>query len=279
VRLASGLNAELARAEFRRFPDGERYARFDTGVAERSVILVCTLDRPDEKFLTLMFAAMNARTLGAARVGLVAPYLAYLRQDKRFRPGEAVTSAHFAHLLSGGLDWLATIDPHLHRFNALDAIYPIATRVLHAAPFVARWIVKNVSQPLLIGPDAESEQWVGAIAGQCGAPHIVLEKRRRGDRDVEISVPDMGVFKDRTPVLADDIISSGRTMVETLLQLKAASMAPATCVGVHAVFRSDVHDALRTAGAARVVTTNTIPHETNDIDVTPLLVEGVRALA
>ena len=93
--LAKGLDGEVATTEFRRFPDGESYVRVDTPVEGRSVILACTLDRPDEKFLMLMFAAATVRELGAIRIGLVAPYLCYLRQDKRFRPGEAVTSATF----------------------------------------------------------------------------------------------------------------------------------------------------------------------------------------
>jgi ribose-phosphate pyrophosphokinase len=278
-RLARGLGAELAATDFRRFPDGESYVRFDTGVTGRSLVLACTLHRPDEKLLALMFAAMNARELGATRVGLVAPYLAYLRQDKRFKPGEAVTSTLFARLLSANLDWLVTIDPHLHRLSALDAIYPIETRVLHAAHPVARWIAQHVSRPLLIGPDAESEQWVAAIAAECGAPHIVLEKRRRGDRTVDISVPDMQPFQDHVPVLVDDIISSARTMIETLSQLRNAGMRPATCVGMHAVFGAEAYGDLRAAGAERIATTNTIPHETNDIDVTSLLVDAVRTLA
>jgi len=122
AQLANGLEGELAAAEFHRFPDGERYIRFDTPPAGRSVVLVCTLDRPDEKFLTLAFAAGSARDLGASRIGLVAPYLAYMRQDKAFKPGEAVTSVHFARLLSQSVDWLVTIDPHLHRLSALDAV-------------------------------------------------------------------------------------------------------------------------------------------------------------
>ena len=120
-RLAEGLDGEVARTEFRRFPDGESYARIDTQVQGRSVILACTFDRPDEKFLMLTFAAATARELGAVRIGLVAPYLCYLRQDQRFRPGEAVTSRLFARMVSGTFDWLVTIDPHLHRLAALDA--------------------------------------------------------------------------------------------------------------------------------------------------------------
>ena len=226
----------------------------------------------------LTFAAATARELGAVRIGLVAPYLCYLRQDQRFRPGEAVTSRLFARMVSGTFDWLVTIDPHLHRLAALDAAYTIPTRTLHAAPLIAEWITKNVQRPVLIGPDVESEQWVGAIAASCQAPHVVLEKRRHGDRSVEISIPDMASWDGRTPVLVDDIISSARTMIETVSRLTHCGMGTPVCIGVHGVFAAQAHEALRSA-CPRIVTTNTILHQTNDIDVSPLLVDATRGLA
>ncbi|WP_164119514.1 ribose-phosphate pyrophosphokinase-like domain-containing protein, partial [Stenotrophomonas maltophilia] len=85
------------------------------------------LAQPNEKILPLIFAAATARELGAARVGLVAPYLAYMRQDRRFNPGEAVTSRQMAHLVSGAFDWMVTVDPHLHRYSDLSEIYSIPT--------------------------------------------------------------------------------------------------------------------------------------------------------
>ena len=156
--LAPGLDAEIGRAEFRRFPDGETYVRLDSGVAGRAVVLVATLDRPDPKFLPLAFVAATARELGASRVGLIAPYLAYMRQDRRFHPGEAITSQLFAHHLSGIADWLITIDPHLHRVSALSNIYTIPAISVHASPLLADWIKNSVQSPLLIGPDEESVQ-------------------------------------------------------------------------------------------------------------------------
>jgi ribose-phosphate pyrophosphokinase len=74
--------------------------RFACDVAGRSVILLCSLARPNNRILPLLFAADAARDLGAGEVGLVAPYLAYMRQDRRFNPGEAITSQSFARLLS-----------------------------------------------------------------------------------------------------------------------------------------------------------------------------------
>ena len=272
--LAPKLGAETGGAELRHFPDGETYVRLDGDMAGRPVVLVSTLERPDSKFLPLAFTAATARELGASRVGLIAPYLAYMRQDRRFHPGEAVTSRIFANALSGIVDWLVTVDPHLHRISALSQIYGIPAKSVHASPLVARWIKDAVASPVLIGPDEESAQWVSAVADEAGAPFVILQKQRRGDADVEISVPDVERWRDHTPVLVDDIISTGRTMIETLGHLRRAGMKPVVCVGVHAVFAAGAFDALRAAGPARIVTTNTIAHETNAIDVSSALGEA-----
>lgn len=276
--LAQRLEAESGRFTLRRFPDGESYLRIETELAARSAILVAALDRPDDKLLPLLFGARTARELGAVRVGLVAPYLAYMRQDRRFQPGEAVTSVHFARLLSTCVDWLVTVDPHLHRRSGLGEIYSIPTRVVHAAPLVSAWIRQHVAAPLLVGPDTESEQWVTAVADAAGAPYVVLQKLRRGDRDVEISVPDVERWRARTPVLVDDIISTARTMIETVGHLKRAGLAPPVCIGVHAVFAGEAYEALRAAGAARIVTCNTITHPSNAIDLGELLAADVRVM-
>jgi ribose-phosphate pyrophosphokinase len=275
--LARMMELASASAELRHFPDGETYLRINSPVADRTVVLVCTLDRPDEKFLPLSFLAATARDLGAAKVGLVSPYLAYMRQDKRFHPGEAITSAYFGALLGRVADWLVTVDPHLHRRRSLSEVFPVPARAVHAAPAISAWIRKHVQDPILIGPDAESEQWVESVAEGAGAPHVVLEKIRRGDRDVEVSVPAGADLADRTPVLVDDIISTGRTMMATISHLKEAGFPPAVCIGVHAIFADAALEELRAAGAARVVTCNTIPHETNAIDIVPLLADGIRS--
>lgn len=278
MKLAAHLGAELGTLALHRFPDEELHLRFAAPVSGKTAIFVSTLDRPDGKFLPLAFAAATARELGAMEVGIVAPYLAYMRQDRRFEPGDAVTAPIFAHLLSRAADWLVTVDPHLHRVKTLASIYDIPVRTLHAAPLISDWIASEVPDAVLVGPDEESAQWVGEVAKDAGKPYLVLNKVRHGDRDVEVSVPGVERFRSHTPVLVDDIISTGRTMAETLAHLARAGMSPAVCVGVHAVFAPGAYEGLKRAGAARIVTANTIAHPTNAIDVGGLLADGVRAL-
>ena len=275
--VACRLRAEPGAIEIRQFPDGETYLRYTTDPNERDVAIVCTLDRPDDKFLPLLFAAKTARELGAKRVGLVAPYLAYMRQDRRFHVGEAVTSKSFASLISDAFDWLVTIDPHLHRYRALNELYQIPARVGHVAPLIATWIQGNVPKPVLIGPDQESEQWVAAIAEPAKIPMVVLEKIRRGDREVEIRLPDDSKLEGRTPIIIDDIIASGQTMLEAVRHLVNMRVGRPICVAVHGIFAEQSYERL-TAEGATVVTSNTVAHSTNAIDVTRLVTSCIEEL-
>lgn len=278
-RLAALLGAKARAIETRRFPDGETYLRYRGAVRGASIALVCTLDHPDTKLLPLVFAATTAKDLGARSVGLVAPYLAYMRQDRRFKPGEALTSAAFARLLSAALDWLVTVDPHLHRRRSLAEIYGIPTRVACASPAIAQWITGNVERPLVIGPDSESKQWVAAIAESVHAPYATLQKTRHGDRSVTVALPALAQWNVHTPVLVDDIISTGETMIAAARALGRLKMPAPICIGIHGIFADAAHARLKKAGARRIVTTNTIAHKTNAIDVAPAIAEAIRALA
>ena len=194
-----------------------------------------------------------------------------MRQDTRFHAGEAVSAPLYARFLEESFDWLVTVDPHLHRNRELSALYRIATAPVTAAPVVAQWIRSNVPDAMLIGPDGESEQWVSDIARQVDLPWQVLRKQRHGDRDVEVSLPDARAARGRTPVIVDDIVSTGHTMIETLGHLRRLDLPAALCVAIHGVFAGDAYDQLLKAGAARVVSTDSIPHASNAMSVAGLL--------
>ena len=270
--LAGGF--ELGELATRQFPDGERYVRLGFNPAGREVDIVGELSRADDRFLTLAFAADALRELGAREVGLIAPYLGYMRQDARFQPGEAITSRTFARLLSGLVDRLVTVDPHLHRFAALSELYTVPPVTLHAAPLIGEWIAREVEAALIIGPDAEAEQWASQVAARANAPFAVLTKQRFGDREVRIALPDLAPFAGRRPVLIDDIASSGRTLVAASTALQAQGFPPPICVVVHAIFGEDAF-ARVTQAASRVVSTDTIPHATNAISVAPLIADAL----
>lgn len=276
--LAFAGGGEVGALETRRFPDGETYLRLLSPVKGRAIDVVATMAGPDPDFLRLAFAADAARAQGATRVRLVAPYLAYMRQDKAFNPGEAVTSDTFARLVSSLFDGLVTVDPHLHRRAALSDLYSIPAAAVQAAPALADWIVAEVERPLLIGPDSESAQWVQAIAERIAVPWTVMEKTRRGDFDVSVDLPDLAGHALRTPVLIDDIASSGRTLIAAADLLAKRGMARPVCAVVHALFAGDAFARLQ-AVAARVVSCDSVPHPSNAVPLAPLVARALAGLA
>src|SRR5689334_19734726 len=110
--IAAQINATEGAITVRHFPDGDSYIKIETDVKNQEVIVVCGLDNPNSKAMALMFFAATAKELGAKKIGLITPYLGYMRQDIRFHEGEAITSNIFAKFLSNYFDWLITVDPH-----------------------------------------------------------------------------------------------------------------------------------------------------------------------
>jgi len=277
-QLAVNMKAVIGKSIIRKFPDGETYVRILSDVKDKNVVLICTLNEPNEKIIPLYFLSKTSKFMGAKNVCLVAPYLAYMRQDKMFNPGEGITSTYFAEFISKFVDGIITIDPHLHRLKSLSEVYKIPNMAVHATNEISKWIKEHIKNPVLIGPDAESKQWVSEVAKKAEAPYIVLQKIRYSDYDVNISIPELADFKNATPVLVDDIISTAHTMMETIEHLKKEKMKPAVCIGVHAVFSGNAYQELMHCGVDKIVTCNTIVHPTNAIDLSDKLAKETQKL-
>jgi ribose-phosphate pyrophosphokinase len=201
-----------------------------------------------------------------------------MRQDRQFAPGQASSARDFARFISSNFDWIVTIDPHLHRLKSLGEVYPIPAVATSAMPAISDWIRRTIQNPVIIGPDSESAQWAQRVAQSLDVPWTALEKIRSGDRSIKVSAPDPAIIRNRNPVIIDDIVSSGHTLAAVLAGLGAMGAADATCVIVHALFAEGAEAALRAAGARRVVSSNTVAHATNAIDITSSLAAAVKPL-
>jgi|SRR5579885_701397 ribose-phosphate pyrophosphokinase len=278
LALSGKANINTGSVEIRNFPDGETYIRFDTAVQDKYVFLVCCLDQPNDKVLPLLFMAQTAKRLGAIKICLITPYLPYMRQDKEFKHGEAVTSVLFANCLSSGIDCLVTIDPHLHRIHRLSEIYSIPQiHTLHSIECMSTWIINNIKSPYIIGPDEESRQWVSEVARLTQAGFVIMQKTRYGDKNVEISIPAFDA-SGKTPVFVDDIISTGTSILTAIRQLEVRNISNPVCVCVHALFGRSIYENLLGAGARKIVSCNTIPHFTNEIDITDLIANQMKQI-
>lgn len=276
-RLAAELACELAIVAEHRFPDGEVKLTLPARLPAHVVVLR-GLQQPNDRLVQLLLASKTARRLGAQRLTLASPYLAYMRQDIEFSPGEAVSQRIVAGFLGELFERVVTIDPHLHRIASLDEVMPGSRGVaLTAAPLLGRWIAAQWpagAGPLLIGPDEEAEQWVRAAGEVTGLPGAVCRKTRRGDREVEVELPDLDLAG-RDVVLIDDVASTGHTLVQATRALHARGVRSVDAAVVHALFGAGAVDALHAAGIRRVWSTAAVPHASNVVSVAPLLARAI----
>lgn len=274
-RFAAAVGVAYADVELHRFPDGESLVRLPE-FAARHVIFCRTLTDANQRLIELELAAATARRLGAERVTLVAPYLCYMRQDKAFHPGEAISQHIVGKLLARQVDALVTIDPHLHRTPRLRDAVPLDRAVAASATsLMADWLSGREGEPLIVGPDEESVQWVSRIASGGRFEYCVARKRRVGDRDVRIELP-RREFAGHHVVLVDDVVSTGHTLAEAARQLNARRAASVTVLVCHPLFADDAYEHLRSAGIREIVSTDSIPHSSNRLHLASLLATTLR---
>ncbi len=275
-RLAARLGLPLHEIELHRFPDSE--LRVTVGPAGSVAIVFASLDQPNDKLLALLFASEALRRNGAARLVLVAPYLAYMRQDAAFHAGEAVSQKVVGQLLAGAFDRVVTVDAHLHRTKTIGAAFPGAEADnLSAMPAIAEALRGTIDpKTVVVGPDSESRPWVADLAGRLGLDHAVARKTRASDRSVTIDFAEPALFAERPALLVDDIVSSGGTLIAGARSLRAAGATTVDAVVTHALFAPELTRALFDAGIRSLKSTDSVPHPSNAIMLDGVLAEALR---
>ena len=274
LRLAEAAGLAASVIQRHDFPDQELMLTLAPplqDVVPQTLVVYRSLDRPNDKLVELMLVAGHARCLGVTRLVLMAPYLAYMRQDIAFHPGEIVSQPLIGAFLGELFDAVITVDPHLHRISRLEDVMPrVQSMTLSGAPRLADLIKGKRRNPILLGPDAESLQWVEVAADATGFDHGVCHKVRHGDRRVDIALPDLDL-RGREVVLMDDIASSGHTLARAAEAVLAAGADSVDVAVTHALFVGDALEVIRRAGVNEVWSTDCIAHSSNAVTMASTL--------
>ena len=273
-KLAEALSIPCHIIQRHRFPDGESKLTLPTKLPEH--VLFCrTLDHPNEKLVELLLAAKTAREMGAKELTLVAPYLCYMRQDKAFHPGEVISQPIIGLFLADLFDNVITVDPHLHRIQHLEQAVPATRAVtLSATPLMSRFLGQHFKDPILLGPDSESEQWVSAVASPNQWTYGVCKKIRTGDQKVEIILPEINLYE-RAVIIVDDVASSGQTLTTAVRQCLLKNAKHVDVLVTHALFADNAKEHIIQAGVRNMWSTDSVSHESNVIPLDELLKDAI----
>lgn len=276
AQLARQCGIPVNQIEVHRFPDGESLVRVH-GTAS-TALLFRSLDDPNAKLVEVLLAASALRDGGARRLILIAPYLAYMRQDVPFHDGEAVSQRVIGKLLAAWFDGVATVDPHLHRIASLDAIMGgIPALAVSAAPALVEAIAGDLDpRTIVVGPDSESRPWVESIGSPLGLDILVGEKIRKGDRKVTLTLPDFARASGRPAILVDDMISSGTTLMACARLLHEAGATKVEAVATHSLASGADLARLTDGGIARLRATDSTSNAIASIPLAGVLGEAIR---
>ena len=266
AELARVLNADLVETEFRRFPDGEGYARILGDLNDEHVLLVQTT-LPDPNIVELFLWQDAVNDFDIENLITVTPYFGYGRQDKAFESGEAVSARAIAERIELFTDEVVMVD--IHNPHVLEYFGKPVTH-LTAAPAFARHLDGKVD--IVLSPDEGRMEMANGVSEILGTDTDYLEKIRHDATTVEIKPKSLDVAGKRVAIV-DDIISTGGTLGLATKQLKEEGVESIIALCTHGLFIGDAMDKLY--NCAEVISTDTVESEHSKISVAQEIADAI----
>jgi ribose-phosphate pyrophosphokinase len=279
------------------FADSEVYVRLPLEKIKRDlagthvVYVQTTVPMENHHFIEMLLTLDALREQKVAWIDLVIPYMVHARQDKVFRPGEALSiRAILKAIKAMRVNRIFTIDVHFWRSAgrvdfASTQIGPISidgselvVYNLTATNALATYSKEKlgIERPIIVIPDkghrpvaAPVERFFHASADDV----ILFDKvRKRDDVSVSLasgrSVPDLG---GRQLLLFDDMVGTGTTIAKTSNWLRSRGATDITLACTHAINQKrrapgeqepmSTLERLTQAGVSRIVTTDTVKNK------------------
>jgi ribose-phosphate pyrophosphokinase len=274
--VAEILGAKTVPVEYKNFPDGESYVRVAGDVkGEDAVLVQTTYPQPDKHLIELLLLIDALRDLKAASVKVVVPYMAYARQDTRFREGEAVSIKTIFRAIEGaGCNEFYTID--LHKESSLEA-FGIKAKNIYASEAVASHLKgMGLKEPYILSPDKGAINIAKRVADLLGAEYGHFEKTR--DRITgAISVKGERLeVRGKAVVITDDLISTGGTIANAAKLVKEAGGGRVVAVCTHPLLVAGAYERMKASGVDDILGTDTIEGDVSKISVAPLIAREFR---
>lgn len=291
--VAGALGTRLGACHVERFPDGETSVRLDASVRGREVFIVQPTAPPvNDNLIELLAFADACRRASAERITAIVPYFGYSRSDRRNRRREPIMASLAAELMQcSGIDHVVLVDVHTPQ---VEGFFRVPVDSLTAVPVLCGSIREQLpsevtSDLVVVSPDAGRVPMATEYARRLGAPLAVLHKRRDGGDEVTM-MHLVGDVRDRPCLVADDMISTGSTIVESVRALRNAGALPdISVVATHGLLVDEACDRMAATGVRRIFVTDSVadtekrcaPAQLPKLDVhvasiAPLLASAIR---
>lgn len=286
--VAELLGLSLGHRDIHHFEDGETHVQILDNARGRDIYIIQSTCWPvNENLMELLIMIDAFRRASADRITAIIPYYGYARQEKKSTGREPITAKLVANLLTtAGATRVVAIDLHS---PAIQGFFDIGMISLTAIPLLADYVRKNVplQDAVIVTPDTGRLKVADMYANLLNLPLVVIYKRRSGEHGEEVEARAIiGEVKGKRPIIVDDIISTGGTIIASAEALIEAGAKPdMMVVATHGVLAPAAEERLGRPEITGIVTTDTIPfhsagllNKTSVISVAGLLAETISRL-
>jgi ribose-phosphate pyrophosphokinase len=283
AQISKVLGVPVGHAKLSRFKSGELYCLYEEPVRNCDVFLVQTFSHPiNEHFVELLVMIDAAKRASARTINLVLPYYGYSRQERKAAPREPISAKMVADVLTTvGANRVITVDLHA---AAIQGFFNIPVDHLTALDLVSDYIrKKNVENPIVVSPDAGRATTAERLANILNAPFAMMIKKRPAHNEAVITHV-IGDVKGHTPIIIEDLIDTGTTIVNVVESLKERGAHDVYVCATHPVFSGPALERLDHPNIKEVVITDTIciPEDHADrfqvLSVAPLLANAINII-
>ncbi|MHA1723940.1 MAG: ribose-phosphate diphosphokinase [Promethearchaeota archaeon] len=286
VRIAQELGIKSINTEIKSFPDGETYLRIniedETLIRDKEIIIIQSTgpgaNSNQNARLFELFMMINAvKRMGASKINVVIPYLAYARQDKIFRPGESKFAEVILRLIDTlGIDELYVVD--LHAPHVLETLQCSKVINIDSMKILADYLLSlGLEDIVVVAPDKGAIERSTMFARHFGEgiPVEVFEKHR-DIKTGEITMSGKLSLKNKDVVIADDIIATGGTMANAIKLAKESGARKIYAVATHGLLLQQAKYRILSAGADDIITTDSIDNETSKVSLVKAIVDYLK---
>ena len=283
------LGIDLAKAEVKRFADGEAAISLNETVRGADVFLIQSTCKPVNDHLMELLVMIDACSRASAgRITAVIPYYGYARQDRKAKSRDPISSKLVANMLTAaGADRVLTMDLHA---DQIQGFFDIPLDHLRGAPTFVEYYMNKFPEAIfdhendfvVVSPDVGSVARARVFAQKVHMNLAIVDKRRPKANVSEV-MNIIGDVKGKTCILYDDMVDTAGSLcnaARALVEIGGAKEVYACAT--HGVLSGPAYDRIEDSVLKEIVFLNTIPEVNNTpsgkikfLDVAPVFARAI----
>jgi len=277
--VCSILDVPVAKADVKRFSDGEISVQISESVRGRDVFIIQSTGAPsNDNLMELLIMVDALRRSSASSITAVIPYFGYARQDRKAAPRVPITAKLVADMIeTAGVDRVVTMDLHA---GQIQGFFDIPVDNLYGSIAFENYIKsKNLENPIIASPDIGGVARARYFASRLGLDMVIVDKRREKANVAEV-MNIIGDVEGKDVIMIDDMVDTAGTMVKAATALKNKGAKSVMACATHPVLSGKAYENIENGELDELIVTNTLTSKASKkisvLSVAPLFAEVIR---